>query len=99
VRGEEVPNTVDLTQANWVGYPSNKRSTTGYCTFLSSNLVTWKSKKNTVVAWSNVIAEYRAMAHTTRELTWLQHFLQEIGFLDPTPIPLFSDNQVALHSV
>ena len=37
------------------------------------------------------------MAHTATELTWLQHFLQEIGFSAPTPIPLFCDNQAALH--
>jgi hypothetical protein len=37
------------------------------------------------------------MTHTASELTWLRHFLQEIGFSGPTPISLFSDNQVALH--
>jgi hypothetical protein len=29
------------------------------------------------------------MAHTISELTWLEHFLQEIGFLVSTPIHLF----------
>lgn len=37
------------------------------------------------------------MSHTTSELTWLQHFLQEIGFSTPTPIVLLYDNQTALH--
>jgi hypothetical protein len=59
--------------------------------------VTWKSKKQTVVARSSAEAEYRAMSNTTSELTWLQHFLQEIGFATPTPIPLFCDNQAAIH--
>jgi len=49
------------------------------------------------VARSSAEAEYKVMAHTTSELTWFQHFLQEIGFLAPTPFPLFSDNQAALH--
>jgi hypothetical protein len=39
----------------------------------------------------------RTMAHTTSELTRLQYFLHEIGFSAPTPIPLFCDNQAALH--
>jgi hypothetical protein len=37
------------------------------------------------------------MAHTASELTWLPHFLQEISFPTPTPIPLSCDNQAALH--
>ncbi|KAB1215703.1 Copia protein [Morella rubra] len=86
-----------FTDADWAGSPSDRRSTTGYCTFLGGNLVTWKSKKQTVVARSSAEAEYRAMAYTTSELTWLQHFLTEIGFPTPTPIPLFCDNQAAVH--
>jgi hypothetical protein len=59
--------------------------------------VTWKSKKQTMVAQSSAETEYREMSNTTSELTWLQHFPQEIGFAAPTPIPLFCDNQAAIH--
>ena len=37
------------------------RSTSGYCTFIGGNLVTWRSKKLTVVARSSVEAEFRTM--------------------------------------
>lgn len=37
------------------------------------------------------------MAQTASELTWLQNFLQEIGFPTATPMSLFYDNQAALH--
>uniref|UniRef100_A0A2N9EUP8 Integrase catalytic domain-containing protein n=1 Tax=Fagus sylvatica TaxID=28930 RepID=A0A2N9EUP8_FAGSY len=53
------------TDADWVGSPSDRKSTTGYCTFIGGNLVTWRSKKQSVVARSSAEAEYRAMAHTT----------------------------------
>lgn len=54
--------------------------TTGYSTFLGGNLVTWKSKKQTVVARSSVEAEYRAMARTTGEIIWMQSLLEDLGF-------------------
>lgn len=41
------------TDADWVGSSSDRRSTTGYCIFLGSNLVTWKIKKQTVVPRSS----------------------------------------------
>ena len=80
-----------FTNANWAG-SSDKRSMTRYCTFFSDNLVTCKSKKQTVVARSSAKAKYGAMTHIAIELTWLQHFLQEIGFSVATPIPLSCDN-------
>ena len=35
---------------DWVGSIDDRRSTTGYCAFLDRNLVTWKSKKQNVIA-------------------------------------------------
>ena len=85
------------TDADWAGSPSDRKSTTGYCTFIGGNLVTWRSKKQSVVARSSAEAEYRAMAHTTCELTWLRTILQEFGLLTQDPTPLYCDNQAAIH--
>uniref|UniRef100_A0A2N9FV09 Integrase catalytic domain-containing protein n=1 Tax=Fagus sylvatica TaxID=28930 RepID=A0A2N9FV09_FAGSY len=87
------------TDADWAGSPSDRKSTTGYCTFIGGNLVTWRSKKQSVVARSSAEAEYRAMAHTTCELTWLRTVLQEFGLLTQGPTPLYCDNQAAIHIV
>lgn len=53
------------TDADWAGSPSDRRSTTGYCAFLDGNLVTWRSKKQYIVARScaEAEAEYRAAIH------------------------------------
>ncbi|KAM0979521.1 hypothetical protein ACFX13_015648 [Malus domestica] len=61
--------------ADWAGNFIDRKSTTGYCTFVEGNLVTWKSKKQTVVARSSTEAKYRAMASTVCELIWLKGLL------------------------
>lgn len=33
------------TNADWVGSISDRRSTSGYCTFVRGNLLIWRSKK------------------------------------------------------
>ena len=50
------------TDADWAGSIMDNRSTTGYCSFVGGNLVTWRSKEQPVVARFNVEAEFRAMA-------------------------------------
>ena len=46
---------------DWVGEIDDKRSTSGYFTFVGGNLVTWRSKKQNVVALSSAEAEFRGM--------------------------------------
>ncbi|GJV95272.1 retrovirus-related pol polyprotein from transposon RE2 [Tanacetum coccineum] len=73
------------------------RSTTGYCVFVGGNLVSWKSKKQHVVARSSAEAEYRAMATTSCEMVWLKRLIDDLGCTCSTPMTLFCDNQAAMH--
>ena len=52
---------------NWAGDPIDRRSTTRYCFILGDSLISWRSKKQIVVARSSTKAEYRALAATTTE--------------------------------
>ena len=41
---------VGYSDADWAGSPIDRRSTSGYCVFVGGNHISWKSKKQTVVA-------------------------------------------------
>ena len=56
------------SNADWAGDSIDRRSTTGYCFFLGDSLISWRSKKQTIVARSSTEAEYRALTATTAEL-------------------------------
>uniref|UniRef100_A0A803R1P3 Reverse transcriptase Ty1/copia-type domain-containing protein n=1 Tax=Cannabis sativa TaxID=3483 RepID=A0A803R1P3_CANSA len=74
--------TLDLqgfTDADWAGCYDDRKSTSGYCIYFGGNLVSWCSKKQTVVARSSTESEYRALALATTELVWIQSVLKEVG--------------------
>ena len=81
------------TEVDWAGAVDDRRSTFGYFTFVGSNLVTWKSKKQNVVARSSAEEEFRGMTLRLCEALWLRLLLQDLGYLSRQPIRLFCDNK------
>ena len=84
------------TDADWAGDKTDRRSTSGYFTFIGDSLITWRSKKQKVVARSSAEAEYRGMAHGVCELLWIRNVLKELGFKLQKPMDLHCDNTAAI---
>ena len=74
------PSPLTLTafsDADWAGDPYDRRSTTGLLVFLGSSPISWSSKKQTTVARSSTEVEYRALATTAAEMSWLRILFRE----------------------
>ena len=84
------------TDADWAGNPVDRRSTSGYFTFVGGNLVTWKSKKQKVVALSSAEAEFRGIRNGLTEVLWLRRLMEELALLPQKTCQLFCDNKAAI---
>ena len=67
---------VDVDMA---GDKDNRRSTTGYVFTVGGTIVSWVSKIQSVVALSTTESEYVAAKEASKEMIWLQRFMDELG--------------------
>ena len=60
-------------------------------------MISWKSKKPSVVSRSCTESEYRAMTQSVCEIMWIHQLLLEASIETSVPVKHWCDNQVAMH--
>jgi len=91
--------TVDLigySDSDWAGDLDDRKSVSGYMFKLCGAPISWRSKKQTLVALSTAEAEYVALSSATQEAVWLKQLLSELRIEQLKPTVLYEDNQSAI---
>ncbi|XP_057860378.2 secreted RxLR effector protein 161-like [Cryptomeria japonica] len=68
-------NLHGFTDSDWDGSVTNRKNTSGYCFSLGSAMISWISRKQSLVAQSSIEAKYITSSIAAREAIWLRKLL------------------------
>lgn len=94
---EQSSELLSYSDSDWAGDRlSDAKSTTGWLTMIGGGMISWTSRKQSIVALSSTEAEYIAYGEAVQEILWLRELLQEIQQPCEGPTTLKCDNQSAI---
>jgi hypothetical protein len=82
--------------SDMAGDKDSRRSTTGYVFTIGGTTISWISKLQKVVALSTTEAEYVVATEASKEMIWLQRFMEELGKKQENS-RLYCDSESAIH--
>jgi hypothetical protein len=82
--------------SDMAGDKDSRRSTIGYVFTIGGTTVSWISKLQKVVALSTTELEYVVATEASKEMIWLQRFMEELGKKQENS-RLYCDSQSAIH--
>ena len=94
---QNTPSLHAFTDADWAGDKDDYMSTGAYLVYYGSHPIAWSSKKQSGIARSSTEAEYRSVANTTAEVTWIKSLLTELGIKTTTAPAIYCDNKGATY--
>ena len=85
------------TDSDFAACKDSRKSRGGFVFKLYGGAISWSSKMQECVATSTAEAEYIAGAQAAREGTWLKRLCWDLGNAKREPVPIWADNQAAIH--
>lgn len=84
---------VGYSDANYAGDSGDRKSISGYAFMYAGGMISWKSKKQPIVAHSSSESELVALDSAAREALWLTTLFDELARPVQLPFQIFEDNQ------
>jgi len=75
-----------FVDADWAGGLDQRRYTSGYVFNLFVGVVSWMSKKQSIVALSTIEEEYMAGTHESNEAVWFERLCSSMGVVKVNPL-------------
>ena len=92
-------SVIGYCDSDWAGCSDSRKSTEAYVFLLTGGAISWRSKKQSIVALSSCEAEYISACTAAKEAIWLSNVLQNLlGTESPSPITVLMDNQGSIKS-
>ena len=93
--GRSPTQLVGFSDSDGMTTPGNK-PITGYLFKLGSSLVSWSSKRGTMVPLSVTEAEFIALQYATQEAIYLKNFINELLDTSHDPVTIYTDSASSL---
>ena len=81
-RTSGIPEPLCYTDSDWEGSRDKRWSTGGFVIVLCGGAVSWKTRKQDIVALSTTEGEYIALTEAYKEVNWIWRLLHEIETRD-----------------
>src|SRR5436305_15250788 len=82
------------TDADWAGDLDERKSTSAYVFGLNGGAISWRSKKQEMIALSTMEAEYIAAAAAVQEAVWLRSLLISLEVVPSAVDPITLHNGI-----
>lgn len=84
---------IRYSDSSWAS-TQDRKSVSGYVFMINNAPVSWRSKKQTIVALSSTEAEYVALSEAAKESVWIKKLFVELKILhQENAVLIYEDNQ------